>query len=228
MEAAGEWQILLVSLSIAVRALALALIAAVPLAWVLSRPGFPGKVLVDALAHLPLLLPPVLIGFVLLLTLGRRAPIGHWLEASFGIRLAFTGNGAAVATAVMILPVLVRAVRLSFEAIDEGLLEAAAVLRASPWDCFINVTAPLAAPGIAAGAVTAFAAALGEFGAVITFAGNVPGVTQTLPLAIYAALQQPNGDALAFRLAWISFACAIVGFAAAGVLQSLARRRLRA
>jgi molybdate transport system permease protein len=228
MEAAGEWQILLVSLSIAMRALALALIAAIPLAWALSRPGFPGKVLVDALAHLPLLLPPVLIGFVLLLTLGRRAPIGHWLEAAFGIRLAFTGNGAAVATAVMILPVLVRAIRLSFEAIDEGLLEAAAVLRASPWDRFFTVTAPLAAPGIAAGGVTAFAAALGEFGAVITFAGNVPGVTQTLPLAIYAALQQPNGDALAFRLAWISFACAIVGFVAAGALQTLARRRMRA
>ena len=225
MLSAAEWQIVWVSFGIAARAVALALTIAVPLAWLLSRAKLPGKVVLDAIAHLPLLLPPVLIGFLLLLLLGRRGPIGHWLDAAFGIHLAFTANGAALATAVMILPLLVRAIRLAIEAIDDGLLEAAAVLRASPLDRFFAVTLPLAGPGVLAGAMTAFAAGLGEFGAVITFAGNVPGVTQTLPLAIYTALQAPDGDVLAFRLAWISFACAIVGFAAAEALQSWARNR---
>jgi molybdate transport system permease protein len=225
MLTSAEWQILLVSFGIAGRAVVWAMLVSIPLAWALSRPRFPGKTILDAIAHLPLLLPPVLIGFVLLLLLGRRGPVGHWLDAVFGIRLAFTADGAALATAVMIVPLLVRAIRLSIEAIDAGLIEAAAVLRAPPLDRFLTVTLPLAGPGVLAGAMTAFAAALGEFGAVITFAGNVPGVTQTLPLAIYAALQAPDGDALAFRLAWISFSCAIVAFAAAAMLQAWSRRR---
>jgi molybdate transport system permease protein len=225
MLSAAEWQIVLVSFGIAARALVLALMVATPLAWALSRRRFPGKSLLDAAAHLPLLLPPVLIGFVLLLTFGRRGPVGHWLESTFNIHLAFTAEGAALATAVMILPLLVRSIRIAVEAIDDGLIDAAATLRASPLDRFLTVSLPLAAPGVLAGAATAFAAALGEFGAVITFAGSVPGVTQTLPLAIYAALQAPNGDALAFRLAWISFGCAIVGFAAAEALHAWARKR---
>ncbi len=224
MLSAAEWQILVVSFGIAARALVLALIAAVPLAWALSRRPFPGKSLLDALAHLPLLLPPVLIGFVLLLVFGRRGPIGHWLESVFNVHLAFTADGAALATAVMILPLLIRSIRIAIEVIDGGLIDAAATLRASPIDRFFTVSLPMATPGILAGAATAFAAALGEFGAVITFAGNIPGVTQTLPLAIYAALQAPNGDALAFRLAWISFGCAIVGFATAEALHAWARR----
>jgi molybdate transport system permease protein len=221
----AEWQILFISFGIAARAVAWALLVAIPLAWALSRRSFPGKSALDAIAHLPLLLPPVLIGFLLLLALGRRAPIGHWLDATFGIRLAFTADGAALATAVMILPLLVRAIRLSIEAIDNGLIDAASVLRAPPLDRFFSIVLPLAAPGVIAGAMTAFAAGLGEFGAVITFAGNVPGVTQTLPLAIYAALQAPDGDAHAFRLAWISFSCAIIGFAAAETLQTWSRKR---
>ena len=221
----AEWQILLVSFTIAARALGLALMAALPMAWVLSRRSFPGKSLLDAAAHLPLLLPPVLIGFVLLLIFGRRGPVGHWLESAFNIHLAFSAEGAALATAVMILPLLIRSIRIAIEAIDDGLVDAAATLRASPLDRFLAVTLPLAAPGVLAGAATAFAAGLGEFGAVITFAGSVPGVTQTLPLAIYAALQAPDGDALAFRLAWISFGCAIVGFAVAEALYAWSRRQ---
>src|SRR5262249_28410911 len=154
------------------------------------------------------------IGFLLLSFLGRRSAIGHWL-ASFGVHLPFTATGAALATAIMILPLFVRAIRLAMEAIDPGLIAAAAALRAGPLDRFFTVILPLALPGVLAGVATAFAAALGEFGAVITFAGNVPGETQTLPLAIYGALQQVDGDATAIRLAWISFACALAGLAAA-------------
>ena len=221
----AEWQILGVSFAIALRAVLWSLPFAIALAYALSRRGFPGKSLLDAAVHLPLVLPPVLIGFFLLLAFGRRGPIGHWLEQNFGVHLAFTAEGAALATAVMIFPLMVRAIRVAMEATDPGLIAAAALLRASPLDRFFTVALPLAAPGVLAGAATAFAAALGEFGAVITFAGNVPGETQTLPLAIYAALQAPDGEALALRLAAISFACAIAGLAGAEALQTWARRR---
>ena len=228
MLSGAELQILGVSFGVALRAVIWSLPFAIALAYILSRRGFPGKSVLDAAAHLPLVLPPVLIGFFLLLAFGRRGPIGHWLEAAFGVHLAFTANGAALATAVMIFPLMVRAIRVAMEASDPGLLSAAAVLRASPLDRFFNVALPLAAPGVLAGAATAFAAALGEFGAVITFAGNLPGETQTLPLAIYAALQAPDAEALALRLAAISFACAILGLAAAEALQAWARRRREA
>jgi molybdate transport system permease protein len=183
---------------------------------------------IDAIAHLPLVLPPVLVGFLLLLAFGRRGPIGGWLESTFGIQLAFTAEGAALATAIMAFPLMVRAIRLSFEATDRGVFEAAAVLRAGPWDRFWSIALPLAWPGVLAGAVTAFAAGLGEFGAVITFASNVPGETQTLPLAIYSALQTPGGEALALRLAGISMTAAVVGLVAAELIQRWARRRLEA
>jgi len=225
MLSAQDWQILQTSFGIAFGAVLWASPFAVAAAYALSRPGWRGKSVLDALAHLPLVLPPVLIGFLLLLTFGRRGPIGHWLDESFGLRLAFTAEGAALATAVMIFPLMVRAIRLAMEATDARLLHAAAVLRADPWDRFWSVALPLAAPGVLAGAATAFAAALGEFGAVITFAANIPGETQTLPLAIYAALQQPGGEAAALRLAGLSFACAIAGLAAAEALQAWARKR---
>lgn len=221
----AEVQILGVSFGIALRALLWALPFAVALAYVLSRRSFRGKTLLDAAAHLPLVLPPVLIGYFLLLALGRRGPIGHWLDTSFGVHLAFTDNGAALATAVMIFPLLVRAIRLAMEATDPGLIDAAALLRASPFDRFFSVALPLALPGLLAGAATAFAAALGEFGAVITFAGNIPGETQTLPLAIYAALQAPDGDVVALRLATISFVCALGGLAAAEALNVWSKKR---
>ncbi len=228
MLTAEEWQILATSLGVAGRAVVFSLPIAIAFAWALSKPKFPGKTVIDLIAHLPLVLPPVLVGFLLLLTFGRRGPVGAWLESTFGIQLAFTAEGAALATAIMAFPLMVRAIRLSFEATDPRLFEAAAVLGASPWDRFWSLALPLAWPGVLAGAVTAFAAGLGEFGAVITFASNVPGETQTLPLAIYSALQTPDGDALALRLAAISATAAITGLVAAELLQRWARRRLDA
>jgi molybdate transport system permease protein len=220
-----ELTILATSFGIAARAVLFSLPIAILAAYALSRRGFPGKSVLDGFVHLPLVLPPVLIGFLLLLVFGRRGPIGAWLDSTFGIQLAFTAEGASLATAVMSFPLMVRAIRLAFEATDVGLFEAAAVLRAPPLDRFLTLALPLAAPGLLAGAVTAFAAGLGEFGAVITFASNVPGETQTLPLAIYAALQVPGGEAQALRLASYSFALAIAGLAAAEALQSWSRRR---
>jgi molybdate transport system permease protein len=223
---AAELQILATSFAVAFRALAGALPFAIAAAWLLSRPGLPGRILLDGLVHLPVILPPVLVGFLLLVIFGRRGPAGAALERLFGLHLAFTMTGAALATAVMIFPLLVRSIRLAFEATDTRLFEAAAMLRAGPLDRFLTMALPLAGPGILAGAVTAFAAAMGEFGAVITFAANIPGQTQTLPLAIYAVLQQPGGEAEAMRLAMISFAVAMCGLIAAEFLQHRARRRL--
>lgn len=226
MLSAEEMRILGTSLGVAARAVVFSLPIAIAFAWALSRRSWPGKSMLDAFAHLPLVLPPVLIGFLLLLAFGRRGPIGSWLESTFGVQLAFTAEGAALATAVMSFPLMVRAIRLSFEASDARLFDAAAVLRAGPWDRFATLALPLAGPGVLAGAVTAFAAGLGEFGAVITFASNVPGETQTLPLAIYSQLQVPGGEAGALRLAGISFAAALTGLTAAELLQRWARRRL--
>lgn len=224
----GELQILSTSLGVAGRAVVFSLPVAIAFAWALSRPKFPGKPIIDLIAHLPLVLPPVLVGYLLLLGLGAQSPIGVWLKSSFGIQLSLTKEGAAVATAVMAFPLMVRAIRLSFEAADPGLFEAAAVLRASPWDRFWSMTLPLAWPGVLAGAVTAFAAGLGEFGAVITFASNMQGETETLPLAINSALNTPGRDDAAFRLALISLTAAIVGLVLAELLQRWARRRLEA
>lgn len=224
MISAVEAQILGTSFSVATWAVACCLPLAILCAFFLSR-RFPGRVALDGLVHLPIILPPVLTGFLLLMLFGRRGPLGAWL-AQAGIHLIFTRQGAALATAVMIFPVFVRSIRLAFEAIDRNLFEAAAVLRAGPLDRFFSIAIPLAGPGILAGAVMAFATALGEFGAVITFAANIPGQTQTLPLAIYAVLQQPGGDAEAMRLAALSFALAMSGLAAAAMLQRWAARRL--
>jgi molybdate transport system permease protein len=226
MLSAAELQILTTSFAVASRALIGALPFAIAVAFALSRPATPGRLLLDGFAHLPLVLPPVLVGFLLLVIFGRRGVIGAPLESLFGVHLAFTTAGAALATAVMIFPLLVRNIRLAFEATDARLFEAAAVLRAGPWDRFFTIALPLAGPGILAGAVTAFAAAMGEFGAVITFAANIPGQTQTLPLAIYTVLQEPGGEAQAMRLAAMSFLVAMVGLASAECLQRRARRRL--
>lgn len=226
MPTALEIQVLGVSFAVASRAVLLALPFAVACAYALSRPRFPGRTAIDVLAHMPLVLPPVLIGFLLLVSLGRRSPIGAWLEQSFGVQLAFTTEGAALATAIMTFPLMVRAMRLSFEATDSRLLEAGAVLRAPAFDRFRSIALPLAAPGILAGAATAFAAGLGQFGAVITFASNVPGETQTLPLAIYSAMQAPGGEDRAVRLAGYSFVLALAGLGVAEALQRWARRRL--
>jgi molybdate transport system permease protein len=167
--------------------------------------------LLDAVVHLPLVLPPVAVGYVLLLLFGARGPIGAWLERTFGIELIFTRNGAALATAVMSFPLMVRAVRISLENIDRGLEEAARTLGAGALDRFASITLPLMLPGVLAGAITAFSAALGEFGAVITFVSNIPGETRTLPLALYSALQEPGGDYAAARLAVLSVVLGLGG-----------------
>jgi molybdate transport system permease protein len=215
---AEEWQAVRLSLDVAARSVLVSLLPAVAVAWVLARGRFPGRTLLDALVHLPLVVPPVVVGWGLLMLFGIRGPIGAPLYEWFGVRLVFTTEGAALATAVMSFPLIVRSVRLGLEAVDMGLEAAARTLGAGPLDRFVTVTLPLMSPGILAGAVTAFAAGLGEFGAVITFASNIPGQTQTLPLAIYAATQTPGGEAVAARLALVSFGMAISGLLLAEVI----------
>lgn len=209
------------SLQVALTAVAFSLPLAVFVAWLLSRFEFPGKTLLDAVVHLPLVLPPVVIGYFLLVLFGTKGPIGGWLYDVLGIRLIFTRSGAALAAAVMSFPLLVRAIRLALEAVDRRLEAAARTLGASRLDVFTTVTLPLMLPGILSGCVIAFAAALGDFGATITFVGNVEGETQTLSLAIYSLTQSPGGDAAALRLVLISLTLAL---AALFVSEWLARR----
>jgi len=213
-----------VSLTVGVRAIAVGLPLAVLAALALARGRFVGKTALDALVHAPLVLPPVVVGCLLLLAFGIRGPIGSFLNDTFGVRLVFTTGGAAMAAGVMAFPLMVRAIRLSLDAIDPRLEEAARSLGAGPLDRFVTVTLPLATPGVLAAAIVGFAACLGEFGAVITFAANVPGKTQTLPLAIYSALQTPGGEEAAARLATVSFVIAIVALVGSEVLA----RRTRA
>jgi molybdate transport system permease protein len=207
----SESEALSLSLSVAARSVILSLPLALLLAWLLTRRRFPGRTLLDAFVHLPLVLPPVVVGYLLLLLFGARGPIGSWLERVLGIELIFTRNGAALATAVMSFPLMVRAMRISLENVDRGLEEAARTLGAGGFDRFTTITLPLMLPGVLAGAITAFSASLGEFGAVITFVSNIPGETRTLPLALYSALQTPGGDAVAARLAFISFVLGLSG-----------------
>ncbi|MBP2227063.1 molybdate transport system permease protein [Azospirillum agricola] len=215
---------LLLSLRVAGLAIVVALPLAVLAAWILGRYSFPGKTLFDGLVHLPLVLPPVVIGYILLITMGTKGIIGGWLYQTFGIRLIFTSEGASLAVAVTSFPLMVRAIRLSVEAIDGGLEAAARTLGAGPVDRFFTIVLPLMAPGLLSGAIVAFAAAMGEFGAVITFVSNIPGTTQTLPLAIYAATQEPDGDAVAARLAAISFSVALIALMVSEFLAHRLRR----
>jgi molybdate transport system permease protein len=218
-----ELDALRLSLSIALRSVLVSLPFAILFAWLLARGKWRGRFVLDAFVHLPLVLPPVVIGYLLLVLFGARGPIGAWLDATFGVRLVFTSNGAALATAVMSFPLMVRAIRISLEGIDPGLEEAARTLGAAAWDRFFSITLPLMLPGILAGAVTAFAAGLGEFGAVITFVSNIPGETRTLPLALYTALQTPGGELLAARLAAVSFSLGLLGL----LVSELLARRVR-
>lgn len=222
----AEIDALLLSLSVATRSVAFNLPFAILVAWLLTRARFTGRTLFDAFVHLPLVLPPVVVGYLLLLLFGARGPIGGWLYEHFGVRLAFTRTGAALATAVMSFPLVVRAVRISLENVDRGLEDAARTLGAGPIDRFWSITLPLILPGVLAGAVTAFAAGLGEFGAVITFAANIPGETRTLPLALYTAIQSPDGDAMAARLALLSLALGLAGLLLSELLARGLRRRL--
>lgn len=221
-----ELTALQLSLKVAALSVLFNLPFAVIAAWLLTRKRFAGRIVFDALVHLPLVLPPVVVGYLLLLIFGVRGPIGSWLAQRFDLRLVFTAPGAALATAVMSFPLMVRAIRIALETVDIGLEAAARTLGARRWDRFITITLPLMAPGVLAGAITAFAAGLGEFGAVITFVGNVQGETQTLPLALYSALQTPNGDVLAARLATLSLALGLSGLLLAEFLARYLRRRL--
>jgi molybdate transport system permease protein len=222
----AELDALLLSLEVALRSVTFSLPLAVLIAFILTRARFPGRTMLDAFVHLPMVLPPVAVGYGLLLLFGSRGPLGHWLKVHFGIELAFSTAGAALATAVVSFPLMVRAIRLSLENVDRGLEEAARTLGAHALDRFFTITLPLMLPGILAGAITAFAASLGEFGAVITFASNIPGVTRTLPLALYTAMQSPEGDALALRLAALSFLLALAGLLLSELLVRRTRRWL--
>jgi len=208
---ADEFAALHLSLSVALRSVLFSLPVALAFAWLLTRRRFPGRTLLDALVHLPMVLPPVMVGYVLLVLFGSRGPVGGWLQRELGVQLIFTRNGAALATAVMSFPLMVRAMRLSLENVERGLEDAARTLGADALDRFASITLPLMLPGVLAGAITAFSAALGEFGAVITFVSNIPGETRTLPLALYTALQTPDGEHAAARLALMSFVLGLSG-----------------
>jgi molybdate transport system permease protein len=201
---AEELGILALSLRVSLVAVAATLPVAYALAWLLARKRFPGRVLLDAFVHLPLVVPPVVTGYILLILFGRTGPIGGWLEAQFGLSLAFRWTGAALAAAAMALPLMVRAMRLSIESVDQRLIDAARTLGATRWHAFRTITLPLSLPGILAGTVLGFARSIGEFGATITFVSSIPGETRTLPLAIYSALQVPGTDVAVARLVVLS------------------------
>ncbi|MGE5506634.1 MAG: molybdate ABC transporter permease subunit [Actinomycetota bacterium] len=222
-----EIEALRLSLLVSVWAVVGSLPFGVAAAWVLARAQFPGKAVLDGLIHLPLVLPPVVVGYGLLVLLGRRGPVGAWLYDTFGITVAFTWKGAAIASAVIAFPLMVRAIRLSLESVDRGLEQAARTLGCGPVETFFSVTLPLAAPGVLAGVILAFARSLSEFGATITFVSNIPGETRTLPIALYAATQVPGGDAAAMRLCVISVAVAFAALLASEILSRRIARRLK-
>lgn len=224
---AVEWQALSLSLRVAFWNVVISLPFAILIAWVLARREFPGKTLLNALVHLPLVLPPVVTGYLLLLLFGTRGPVGGWLDAAFGIVVAFKWTGAVIAAAVMGFPLMVRAVRLSLEAIDRRLEAGAATLGAAPPMVFLTVTLPLMLPGIIAGTVLSFAKGLGEFGATITFVSNIPGETQTLPLAIHTFLQIPGGEEGAIRLTVIAITLSLLALLLSEALARRTARRLR-
>lgn len=221
-----EWTAVRLSLLIATTATLCSLPFGIAIAWLLARGRFWGKSLLDTLVHLPLILPPVVTGYLLLLSFGRRGPIGGFLAEEFGIVFSFRWTGAALACAVMGFPLLVRAVRLSIEAVDQRLEAAAGTLGAHPLWVFATITLPLCLPGIIAGAILAFAKSMGEFGATITFVSNIPGETQTVPSAIYALTQTPDGDAGAYRLTLISVAVSMTALIASEWLAQRVGRRI--
>ena len=209
------------SLKVSLWAVAISLPFGIAVAWVLARCEFPGKPLFDALIHLPLVVPPVVIGYLLLILLGRNGAVGGFLYETFGVTVAFSWQGAAVAAAVMAFPLMVRAIRLSIEAIDTRLEQAARTLGAGPVDVFFSVTLPLAGSGIVVGMILAFARALGEFGATITFVSAIPGETTTLPVALYGLAQVPGQEGSAIRLVILSI---VIAFAAMFISEVIARR----
>ncbi len=220
-----EWDALRLSARVALWSTALCLPFAIALSWWLERGRLRGKFLVDALVQLPMVLPPVVPGYLLLLLLGTQGPLGSWLQKEFGFVIAFTWKGAALASAVMAFPLMVQPIRLAFRMIDARLEKAATTLGARPWQVFLTITLPLAVPGVVAGCVLCFSRSLGEFGATMAFVGNIPGETRTLPLAIYSLTHVPDGEAAAMRLTLLS-----IGLAIAALLLShwIGRRAERA
>lgn len=221
-----EWAAVALSLKVSLWAVLVSLPFGIAVAWLLSRRRFIGWQIVNALVHLPLVLPPVVTGYLLLLSFGRHGVAGRFLEQAFGVVLAFRWTGAVLAAAVMAFPLMVRAIRLGFDAVDRDLEEAAATLGASPAWVFLTVTLPLILPGIITGAVLAFAKAVGEFGATITFVANIPGETQTLPTAIFALLQVPGQDGPALRLVAVSLVLAMGALIASELLARAVQRRV--
>jgi len=219
-----ESEALRLSLRVALWSMTTSLPVGLLVAWLLARREFIGKSALNGLVHLPLVLPPVVIGYLLLVLFGRDGPLGRVLFDVFGVSLPFTWQGAALAAAVMAFPLMVRAMRLSLEAVDRRLEAAARTLGASPVGVFLTITLPLMAPGIVVGAVLAFARSLGEFGATITFAANIPGETRIIPIALYSLIQTPGGEAAAMRLAILSVVLSLAALAASEILA----RRLRA
>jgi len=221
-----EIEAILLSLRVSVWCVVLCLPFGILAGWVLARRDFLGKHLLNGLVHLPLVVPPVAVGYVLLLLFGMRGPLGRFLHDAFGLTIAFTWKGAALASAVMAFPLMVRAIRLSIEAVDRGLEAAARTLGAGPLRVFLTVTLPLTMPGILTGAILTFARSLGEFGATITFVSNIPGETRTLPLALYTLSQTPDGEAGALRLVVISILLAMAALIASELLARRLSRRL--
>jgi molybdate transport system permease protein len=222
-----EIEALQLSLLIGVTSIVAALPFALACAWLLARRDFRGKSLFDGIVHLPLVLPPVAVGFALLVLFGRNGIIGAFLYQTFGIVFAFNWKGAALASAVMAFPLMVRAMRLSIEAVDQRLEAAARSLGSNPWRVFLTITMPLTAPGILTGAILGFARSVGEFGATITFVSNIPGQTRTLPVALYTLTQIPGSDLPAWRLAGLSVALALAALIGSEILARRMGHRLR-
>ena len=216
-----EMEALRLSLQVALWAVGVSLPLGIAVAWVLARSTFPGRMLLDGIVHLPLIVPPVVVGYLLILVMGRRGFVGAWLWDTFQVSIAFSWQGAATAAGIMAFPLLVRSIRQGLEAVDPKLEQAACTLGARPLAVFVTVTLPLIVPGILTGTILAFARCLGEFGATITFVSNIPGETRTLPLALYTALQSPGGEAAALRLVMISVVLALGALLAS---EYLARR----
>ncbi len=221
-----EWQAVALSLKVSFWAVLLSLPVGILTAYALARWQFRGHQVLNGLVYLPLILPPVVTGYLLLLTFGRRGPVGGWLEETFGLVLAFRWTGAVLAAAIMAFPLMVRAIRLAIEGVDPKLEHAASTLGASRWSVFTTVTLPLILPGVITGVVLAFAKAMGEFGATITFVSNIPGQTQTLPSAIYTFLQVPGGEGPALRLVVVSVIVAMGALIASELLARRARKRV--
>ncbi|MBQ4769587.1 molybdate ABC transporter permease subunit [Pectobacterium versatile] len=221
-----EWQAVELSLKVSVVAVACSLPFGILMAWILVRCRFPGKSLLDSIIHLPLVLPPVVIGYLLLVAMGRRGVIGSWLYDWFGFSFSFSWRGAALASAIVAFPLMVRAIRLSLDSVDKHLEQAARTLGASPWRVFFTITLPLSFPGIVVGTVLAFARSLGEFGATITFVSNIPGETRTIPLAMYTLIETPGAEADAARLCIIAIVLSLAALLASEWLTNWSRKRL--